>query len=273
MRTTNFKYDNQFLSDYGFVICTFDGSSNGDTIDIGQKITFNTSPIGRGKRHSLAGVRYEDCIQTTFEICKNPNIYDDMTIGENEYREIVRWLNRHTFLPFSLCDCNNIPTSCYFDASFNIGKILVGERLCGIELEMHTNSPFGYEDKKKESYEFAAGEYSNVWVVKDYSDETGYLYPDEVKVTCLESGNLSIVNKTMHSDTHIRNCSEGEVILFNGITMEISTSNKEHDVYNDFNYDYFKIGNTFDNRRNEITVSLRCKIELTYRPIVKNIPV
>ena len=54
--------------------------------------------------------------------------------------------------------------------------------------------------------------------------------------------------------------------------ISITTTEELHDVYNDFNYDYFKIGNTINNRSNKISVSLPCKIELRYSPIIKDSP-
>ena len=70
----------------------------------------------------------------------------------------------------------------------------------------------------------------------------------------------------------IANCLADEVITIDGNTHSITTTKSSHDVYNDFNYDYFKIGNTINNRSNKISVSLPCKIELRYSPIIKNSP-
>lgn len=270
MYATNFEYDGQLLSDYGFIICQFNSSSGANVADIGQKITFNKVATNKGKRHSLIGVQYEDCIETTFEICKNPNIYDDLEITPDEYREIVRWLNRPNFLKFRIYDFKNELEPCYYESSFNVSKITVGEVLYGIELEMVTNRPFGLGKERIEYFDFQ--DTSDIWILKDRSDEIGCVYPSTMKITCYEDGDLSIQNDITGSVTTIKGCQTGEEITFNGELLSITSSIDTHDVYNEFNYNYFKIGNTFDNRYNKITASKRCKIELTYSPIIKNLP-
>lgn len=272
MYAINFEYDGRLLSDYGFIICTFNGASGANTVDIGQKITFNKVSVSRGKRQSLIGVQYDNCIQSTYEICKNPNIYkdEDMDITAEEWRAITRWLSRPDFHKFRIFDYRNELAPCYYNATFNVSKINVGEVLRGIQLEMVTDRPFGLGEERVEVFDFQNT--SQVWSLKDRSDEIGYTYPTTMKITCAEAGDLTIVNETTGTQTFIRGCSKGEVITFDGGALSISSSSANHDIYNDFNYDYFKIGNTFDNRINKITVSKRCKIEIRYSPIIKNIP-
>ena len=52
--------------------------------------------------------------------------------------------------------------------------------------------------------------------------------------------------------------------------MIVGTSISGHDIANDFNYDFFRIGNTANDRENEITASAPCTVYLKYRPILKD---
>ena len=52
MYACDFEYDGQYLSDYGFIICNFNGSSDFDVVSAGSKITFNTVSRHRGKKYS-----------------------------------------------------------------------------------------------------------------------------------------------------------------------------------------------------------------------------
>lgn len=269
MYALDFEYDKKYLSDYGFIICDFDSRSGADVVDAGSKITFNTVPLHKGARHGLISAQYDECITTTFDICKNPDVYDDLEITNDEYLEFVRWLNRKTFCKLHIIDDDHEIEPCFYEASFNVKKIKIGEILYGLELEMITDKPFGYGLERKIANTFTSNNLS--FSINDYSDEIGYVYPT-LKITCNQSGNLMIENNLTGSSTYIKNCSENEIIIIDGFTHEISTSDLSHDVYNDFNYNYFKIGNKINQRKNTITVNLPCTIEFTYAPIIKNSP-
>jgi len=50
----------------------------------------------------------------------------------------------------------------------------------------------------------------------------------------------------------------------------VSPVESQHDVVNDFNYDWFSIGNTYDNVENIIHASLPCEVTVRYKPIWKD---
>lgn len=272
MYALDFEYDHQYLSDYGFIICDFNGASGANVVSAGSRITFNTVSKHRGKKFGLIGTQYDECIQTKFDICKDPEIYDDLRITYDEYRDLVRWLNRNEYLKFQiLFDPCDIPETepCYYEASFNVEKVKIGEVLYGLELTMETNAPFGYGEEYVYSHEITVANSS--FVLKDVSDEIGCIYPS-MTITCKENGDVKIVNAKEECTMLIRNCTAGEVISIDGNAMIISTSYNRHDICDDFNYEFFRISNTFNDRNNQITVSLPCMIEIRYSPIVKESP-
>ena len=65
MYAIDFSYDKNFLSDFGMVICSFDSPSGTQTVSAGSKITFNTVPMHNGKKYSLTGTQYDECITAT----------------------------------------------------------------------------------------------------------------------------------------------------------------------------------------------------------------
>lgn len=268
MYATDFEYDGQCLSDYGCIVCTFDDINGVNIVDVGSKITFNTTSMHAGKKYGLTSTQYDTCIQAPFDICKNPDVYDsdNMEFTDYEYREIARWLNRKEFLKFRIIDDDHEIDTCYYDASFNLEEIKIGEKLYGIRLTMDTNRPFGYGEEQSEIWEIT--DTSLTYKLTDVSDEIGYIYPD-MTITCNGDGDLSIKNVTEDVCMVIKNCSAGEVIDIYGDEMIIETSSSAHAIYNDFNFEFFRIANTLANRINEITVSLPCKLEIRYSPIVK----
>jgi phage-related protein len=191
-----------------------------------------------------------------------------MKITSEEYRDIVRWLNRHTFhrLRF-LSDDEYEP--CYYNASFNVNKITIDNVLYGIELGVETDSPFGFGAEIHEILELSK---DKEVIVKDISDEIGSISPT-IKITCPEE-EITIKNITLGTETIITGCSEGEIITIDGNTHTVSSSisGRKETIYDNFNYDYFKLGNTIDNRDNIIKASDDCILEIIYRPTIKWLP-
>lgn len=268
MYALDFEYDGQYLSDYGFMICNF-GDSGMNTISAGSTITFNKISLHRGKKYNLTGTQYDECIQTTFCICKNPSLYDgDFQISNDEYRDIMRWLNRREFCSFQLLGGNDYDgEACFYEASFNISKIKIDEILCGMELTMETNKPFGYGQEQSAVWTVVSPDKPHI--LSDTSDEIGYIYPD-LKITINKNGDFSLYNESEDCRMEIKNCTVGEVIRIHGSSQIIESSLDSHRIYDDFNFEFFRIGNTISNRSNRIFCTLPCKIELTYSPIIKD---
>lgn len=267
----DFEYDGRYLSSFGYILCTFD-SSGTDTPDSGAKITFTTVSKKNGAKFFLAGTKYESCIQSQFSICKDPNVYtgEEKYISDIEYREIARWLNRHQFHKFKLDDYDDFDgINCYFMASFNLSKTLLCGRTIGIQLDMETNAPFGYGDAVTKT--ITVDNVTQNYSVYDTSDDEGYIYPN-LKITCAADGDLELENMTEGVKMVVRNCVSGEVVTIDGETLSISSSVTSHRLEKDFNFIFFRIGNTFENRNNQIKASIPCTIKLSYEPIIKNTP-
>lgn len=272
MYATDFEYDGQYLSDYGFIICDFDYSKGSVTVDTGSKLSFEKVSRNGGKLFSLASATYDECISTEFDICKNPDIYDyeEREISNDEYRDIVRWLNRKEFLKFQVIDDGNTDRdTCYYNVSFNIQKIKIGGKLYGLHLTTESDKPFGYGQEQCFSWNFTQN--SNAKILSDVSDEIGFIYPD-MTIICNADGDLSIHNELLDCTMLIKKCTKGEIITIRGNEHIIMSDNIKHDICNNFNYEFLKIGNTFNNRNNRITVSSPCKITIKYSPIIKDAP-
>ena len=281
MLATDFEYDGAKLSDFGCMICEFDSSSGASEISIGSEITFNTVSKFSGKKWGLASTQYDTCIEASFSICKNACDYiDDMAFTSDEFRKLVRWLNRREFLKIQFLyedededtdsedDSSGYGTNCHYYASFNISKITINGIIYGAALTMITNAPFGYAEEVSETLTMSA---NVTYSLTDTSDEIGYIYPSMV-ITCKSSGTLTLTNSSQDCSMEITNCTSGEVITIDGDALIISSSSSSHDICNNFNFDFFKIGNTYDSSENSITSSLACTIVFTYEPIIKMVP-
>ena len=268
MRAMDFEFDNKRLSDFGCIIASFDEKGL-ETID-GAEISFNTvSSIG-GSKHHLISSNYESCLETTIQIAKYSCSTDIQEISSTEHREISSWLNRKKFLKFKILDENHIDL--YYMASIvSIGRIEIDGRLMGLELNIVTNSPHAFKEPRiiNINNTIINGKHS----INDISYEEGYIYPyteiiiGDIDNLSDEEKCLRIYNAIEDRETYIGKVSTGEVI-----TMDypvITSSLLSHNIQNDFNWNFFRVANTFENSRNDLTISLPCSIKVEYSPIVK----
>lgn len=262
MKAYDFEYDNKNLSDFNMVICQFGGSKGLDTINNGSEMTFNTVSVLNGKRHELVSSIYEGCLETTIQVCKHTCSTDIQEISSVEFRELVKWLNRHKFLKFKILDEDHIDI--YYEAAINISRIEIDGKLYGLELNILTNRPFALKEPKTIIVKNISqnGKHS----INDTSYEEGYIYP-YTEIIVAEDGDLDIYNALEDRSTYIANCVTGEVITMDYPIIQSSLSS--HNIQNDFNWNFFRIANTYDNSRNDLTISLPCTIKLKYSPIVK----
>lgn len=262
----DFTYGGKELSDYDYIVCSFGSGGDMETVGEESNITLSTVPILKGSRFLLADTRYENYLTTTFQICKNPctrSTRSSMIISPSEFSEIARWLNQKSFkrLDFDADGYEHI----HFEATFNVRPIEIAGEIFGIELEVITNRPFGIGDKVSLTHTFLNA--GDTYTFTDTSDEIGYIYPDKMKITCNATGNLTINNEIENRDTIINNCTSGEVIEINYPNITSSISDRK--IQNDFNFNYFRIANTYESTTNKITVLLPCKVDLEYYPLVK----
>ena len=304
MKAYDFSYNNRKLSEFGCVLCHFGGLKGIETVSDGCEISFNTISTFNGNKHNLVSTQYEDCLETTLQICKHSCNGGVQEISESAHRELTKWLNRKKFLKFKILDDNHIDL--YYEATFNISKIEIDGKLFGLELEVKTNRPFALKEAKtipiiceegKEVYgwkkynngimlgyvtsndanaytsETQSDGYQYISVgqvykasLNDTSYEEGYIYP-EMEITIKQNGNLIIYNSIENRETYIANCKVNEVITLD--YPVIRSSDSSHNIQNDFNWNFFRIANTYDDSRNDLVITLPCSIKIKYSPIVK----
>ena len=263
--TVDFEYDNILLSGFGFILCEFSGNSGFQVVNNGSDIKFTTTPILNGNQWLSAGAKYSECLSATFNICKTPCLSNDYEIEEitvDEITRLSRWLCRKSYKKFKLIKEGY--EQIYFEGSFTLDRVMMGGKVIGLELKLTTNRPFALYEPYIKTLKFTTA--NQMIMFRDVSDEIGYINA-EATITCNASGDLVIHNSAEDRETIIKNCKAGEVI-----TMKypiISSSIDTHKLQDDFNFNFFRIANSWDNPVNKITVSLPCTIKFTYSPIRK----
>ena len=312
----DFEFAGRTLSSFGMVLCRFGGSKGVETITDGAPINFTTIPVAGGSKHNLASSNYEECLESTVQICKHFCNGDIQEITSVEHRNLTAWLCRKKFLKLKFLDESNIDL--YHEAIINVSRIELDGKLVGLELNIQTNRPFALkeprtiivqakylytwerfyateENTKGETtgkyvtsynkdaypkdgilnnenlgishyYVCVKKELDNEHSIQDTSYEEGYIYP-YTEIIIDEDGDLDIYNDLEDRHTIVKRCKSGEII-----TMDypvIQSSDSSHIIQNDFNWKFFRIANTYDNSRNDLTISLPCSIKIKYSPIVK----
>lgn len=264
MKALDFEYAGRKLSSYGMILCKFGSDGGVETLSDGSEITFNTIPVLGGTKHRLVSTTYDSCLETTLQICKYSCAGDIREITATEHREITKWLNRKNFLKFKFLDENNIDL--YHEAIINISKIEIDGKLMGLELNVFTNRPFALHEPR--TIVINNTKSNGTYSLNDTSYEEGYIYPF-MEITVHQSGDLKIHNAIEDRSTFIGKCVAGEIITMDYPVIQSSLSSSEHDLNNNFNWNFFRIANTYENSRNDLTISLPCTIKIKYSPIVK----
>ena len=261
MKAYDFEYDGLNLSDKGFMLCSFDKSKI-DTVENGAEINMETSPFYNGDVNYILTANYESTLTATFQICKNPCIGEDLNITVDEVRDMASWLCRKGFHKFKIFDDDYL--NVYYEATFNMSRIIRNGNVIGLELGMITNRPFGVME---DTVIYIKNEVENgVENFYSISDDEGFIYP-KVKITIKQDGDLKISSIFVQRDTIIKNCKAGEIIEMD--YPVIKSSLESHKIQNDFNWNFFRIENKFKDKRNLIQISIPCEIEMIYSPIAK----
>lgn len=116
------------------------------------------------------------------------------------------------------------------------------------------------------SYYYVYRYEENVASINDTSYEEGYIYP-YTEITVLEDGDLNIHSILEDRDTIVYNCVANEIITMDYPIIQSSLSS--HSIQNDFNWNFFRVANTYENSRNDLITSIPCEIKIKYSPIVK----
>ena len=272
MHMVDFEYNGETLSSYGCMPCSFD--SNEDTVDVANSITINTVKPPNVEKLMATGSSYEDPLKVTFSICSSYTCENQNDTSSNEYdsltdekiNEIMRWLNRRGYYKFSPIYDDDSFEDVFFYGTFNAELVKMGEMVVGFNLTLQTNAPYGFVESPNKKHTFKDDEF----IVRDTSDEVGVLYADVI-IKCLEDGDLVIRNSLdPYNSTVIKNCSANEVIALKGEQKIITSSEDNHaTLYNDFNYHYIRIKNTYDTNKNVFTSTLNCEMSISYYPVRK----
>lgn len=265
----DFEYANKRLSDFGCVLCSFDGGSSLEDVDIGCDITFTTIKNNHTSVHSKTSTSYDNVYTTPFDIMKNPCMYtNDMYFTDLEAREITKWLNRREYHKFKLYNPDFNVMDYYYYGSFNVKQKMMNGKILGFSLTFTSTSPYAFGENVELKYMLM--NQNDSFILYGDSDEYGIIYP-KLEIKCLSSGDLLIKNEATGSILDIKKCEYGETITIDGEYKVIYTDSETHSstLPNDFEYEYLDILVDEPEIENKYTVNLPCELTISYSPIRK----
>lgn len=267
MRMIDFEYNGQRLSDFGMIPCLIDSSSD-TAVEVANNVVINKIRAPNTYKYLAAGYSYEDVLTVNFQTCKSGCDMMHTSITDVEINRMMRWLNRKRYCKFKPIYIDGYFGDVYYEGTFNVKPIVIGKNIVGLDLTFSTNAPYGFLEPINFEHEFTSPE--DKLILSDISDEVGHIYCNAT-ITCLENGDLNISNSLDPDNVLIiHDCSNGEIITLNGQQKIISTNLDTHKTLcNDFNYNFLRINNTYEDVENVFTSALKCKVSLEYSPIRK----
>ena len=265
---TDFEYDGIMLSQVGYALVNFDGIKDGE-IDTDSHISFNHISMMRGKYQPFSSSVYEDILEMEFyigkDMCQLENTKDgfNYNISVSEMSFLKRWLSRPTPHILRVIGDDNY-NGIFWRGSFLVEEYTLGDGRIGAHLTFECDAPFGYMDTviMRDSLDSNSSYSYNCT-----SDEIGYIYPN-LTIRLNESGNLELRNLHDGRTTVFKNCEAGEVITITD-KMQIRSSISSHKILNDFNFEFYRINNSFNDVENTLTSNLAIDFILEYTPYAK----
>ncbi|MCH5265811.1 MAG: hypothetical protein J1F02_07915 [Lachnospiraceae bacterium] len=265
MFCTEFIFDGISSKEYDLLICSFDGNKSGSAT-AGSNIEFITFKAPNSNKWVRTGSNYNEQLIFTFQVCKyNCNSAENKPLSERELAFIMRWLVRkeYKYLRFIQEGYENI----YYNCQINAEKYEIAGQCYGLTLTVTCDAPFGWSEPMH-----AAISSSTTSTIKlyDSSDEIGITFPTieilSKSGTPKSPQDITIYNDMTEVEMLIKNCVANEHIMIRDRMIESSEYTDKHSTLSDdFNWKWLSIGNTFDNRVNEITVTGNCNIDLYWR--------
>lgn len=245
MIMVDFEYDGLLLSDFDCVPAVIDTTSEDPTpLGIEPEIsTFQVDDV-----NLITSIKYEDVITKTFDVIKTPcrttGEYNEAGFNDIDISRISKWLQQKKYLKFRpIYDTEDFPDLVFY-GTFSVKAIYIQDMVIGFTLTFTSNAPYGFSDPETIFRTVDAA--NNTFEIYNNSQEIGYIYPDEVVITCHGNGTIHLTNTKDYViskdgkeliSTIIKNCVDGEVITLYCKSKIILSSREGHtSIYNDFNY-------------------------------------
>lgn len=263
MDNINFVYNDKSLFDFDCMLCNFDSKSNIEVLET-PTITFNTVQNNQNDTFNLTHTSYDRTLESSdIGICKIDCQREDIYFTQDEIRAIYKWLDLRSFKNLIIENVEDFEDVYFVGGFTTIQQVKNNGRTIGFKLKFTSKYPYALSNDLL--YRKTITSDNKTMIIINDSDDVRPLYPSSLKITLLENGNLTISNNLdSENDISIKNCKKDEVIEIDCQSRIIETSYSSHDIYNDFNYNYFRLIRNDKTDINEFEFNLLCEIEVVF---------
>ena len=261
---TDFIFDGQELSGFGYIICDFDGASGTETHSVSEKSFTNIKSPLSSKSHVIA-TSDENDLNRTIQIMKSPCNNENLDVTNDDLSELSRWLCRKEYKLFKWVDDKD-DDEIFYEVQIKLRKIELAGGRVGAELDITANAPHGFTRKIINKFSLNNANSKSITV---FSDDEGYIYPNVI-ITIKEDGNLELVNHYENRTTYVADCKSGEILTFiGGNVLQIISSDESHDLSACCNYKSPRFCVEYRNYVNTFTSNLSCDVVMEHKGIRK----
>ena len=256
MYATDFLFDTNRLSDFGCVVCSFDGEGSPAT---GGEIEFNVVKSPSKDRHNFYGAQFNSVLVWNFSICKNPCFEDDLYFNQYEESRLAEWLLRTDGYKWLQFDQEGYEDICY-NVYVNMIPHQMGGKTVGFDLTVTSDCGYGYSQEQRKRFTINKDKPFNIYIDNDMNMVS---YPH---LSIVGSGDFYISN---NKDT-MQNISNDGASEFTNVAKTITMDSENEIVLgvakpSDFNWYFMRLVKGDNEIATNSTSDL--KIDMTYREI------
>ena len=207
MYATDFLFDHQRASDFGLMICSFDGSPEAAS---GGEIEYDVIQTPGRDRYTFYGIQASSAIEWHFSVCKDPNQTMDPYFTQYEESRIAKWLlQRNGYRLFQFFQEGYEDIFYYVYVTMHPRQIL--GQTAGFDLTVTSDCSYGFTGILRQKALLSAS--SEPLEFRIHSDVNTYILPH---VTFKCTGNFKIRNENdpNHPETEFYNLGAGKTREF-----------------------------------------------------------
>ena len=216
MFATDFMFNGQRASDFGLMICSFDGNENSVS---GGEMEYVTVKTPGHDKLTFYGSQLNSVLEWSFSICKNPCENKEPFFDRYEESRICKWLIRTDgYKPFHFDQPEY--EDIHYNVYINTAPHQIGGKTAGFNLTVISDCAYGFTEQIRKT---AIIDSLNPMMIDIHSDINAYILPT-VKITgrwMYQEGSafMSDFYISNENDT-AQNASTGKATTFNKIEGE-----------------------------------------------------
>lgn len=252
----NFK-----LSDYGFMLASFDSGTSNYEDDLGMNYETIEEYIGHNPIPIYLGAKYTSKLRPQATIIKDLNIHSEPYFNEHECRELLRQLTGFNGYKNMQIYSYDLDELLYFNVRVtNTSYKKVAGKVIGIILSLECDSQFAWSKEFTLVYQTTPNQ--TLFFCNTSDDLYHYLLPKITISSTSPISNLEIKNKSDDDwTTTIKNIRQGEIITMDSKNEILTSSIPNRMILNDFNMHFIR----FVPEQNQIQVNHNITMTLNFR--------